>query len=248
MTLFRNFLYILCYLSFVQLSFGPVTINGIPAVAVKKNIVVAFDLHGVLFNVSTKGVMKTLWNTPKKLSLIKLMLTPSFRKQYKATKKLALSTEQRMKLLMPTFPELQKYKKYFIELCNQQDINQDVLAFIRKLKSQGYHLVIASNIGEETYQELVAKYPILKELFEYAFTSGKISGYAKKSSPLYFDRLKALVKEKYMSENIIFIDDHAAAVASACAKNINGIVFVDAAQVSKDFDTAIALINENAKK
>jgi len=232
----------------VQLSFGSVAINDISTIAVKEDIVVAFDLHGVLFNVSTKGVMQILWNTPKKLSLIKLIFTPVFRKQYKATKKLALSTEQRMKLLMPTFPELQKYKKYFIELCNQQDINQDVLAFIRKLKSQGYYLVIASNIGEETYQELVVKYPILKELFEYAFTSGKISGYVKKSSPLYFDRLKALVKEKYMSENIIFIDDRAVAVASARSKNINGIVFRDVAQVSKDFDRAVALMHKKYRR
>ena len=244
MIIHRSFLSILFCLSFAQLSFGAVIINGVSTVAVKKNTVVAFDLHGVVFNVSKKGVMKTLWKTPKKLSLIKLMLTPAFRKQYKATKKLALSTEQRMKLLMPTFPELQKYKKYFIEICNQQDINQEVLAFIRKLKSQGYHLIIASNIGEETYQELEAKYPILKELFEYAFTSGKISGYAKKSSPVYFDRLKAFVQEKYTSRNIIFIDDHTAPVETACAKNINGIVFSNIEQVSTDVDRVIAAMNK----
>lgn len=207
------------------------------------SIVVAFDLHDVLFSFSVFGVLKTVWKLPHKSTLLLHLFSLSFWKTYFATKKQALSTERRFGLLVTQFPFLKKYRSNFIELCNQQSVDQKTLAYIKQLKAAGYRLIIASNIGENTYKDLAKRYPAVIELFDYAFTSGKISEYKKKPYSSYFVALRKYInKNSSEAEYIIFIDNKRKNIRIAAENGIYGIHFTSADRLPGEFDKIITKI------
>jgi len=167
----------------------------------------------------------------------------SFWKTYFATKKQALSTERRFGLLVNQFPFLKKYRSNFIELCNQQSVDQKTLAYIKQIKAAGYRLIIASNIGENTYKDLAKRHPAVIELFDYAFTSGKISGYKKKPYHSYFVALRKYINKNIGDvEHIIFIDNKRKNIRIAMTHGIYGIHFISAEKLPGEFDKIITKI------
>jgi FMN phosphatase YigB (HAD superfamily) len=207
---------------------------------INSSIVVAFDLHDVLFSFSAFGVLRTLWKLPYKSTLILHLFSPSFWKTYFATKKQALSTERRFGLLVTQFPFLKKYRSNFIELCNQQRVDQKTLAYIKQLKIAGYRLIVASNIGENTYKDLAKRFPDVIALFDYAFTSGKIAGYKKKPYHSYFVALRKYIHKNIVDgEHIVFIDNKRKNIRIAEKHGICGIHFTSAEKLPGAFDKII---------
>ena len=199
-----------------------------------KNTVYAFDLHNVVFSLSKKGVIRVLSGAPGKLKLLWLVASPSFWDHYHATKKLADSTESRILLLSQKYPELLRYKQTFFDLCNQQIINSDVVDIIKQLKNKDATLVVASNIGEFTYQDLTKKYPELNTLFDFAFTTGEISDYTKKPDPRFFKNLTRQVHKRFpQTKSIVFIDDKEKNTEAALYTGLNAILFESAQDLAQ---------------
>ncbi|KKR96648.1 MAG: hypothetical protein UU47_C0011G0002 [candidate division TM6 bacterium GW2011_GWE2_41_16] len=204
---------------------------------IRTNQVYAFDLHEVLFILSQKGVLNVLSHTKGKLKLIWLVSSPTFWGSYHETRHLADSVEGRIMLLTQKYPELLRYRQTFFDVCNQQIINNDVVAIIERLKQEGAILVVASNIGEYTYKELTKKYPELNKLFDFAFTSGALSHYTKKPDSRFFKYLTVEIKKRFPSaKSITFIDDKEKNIKSAQYTGLHAILFESAEELAHLLD------------
>jgi FMN phosphatase YigB (HAD superfamily) len=176
----------------------------------EEEIAIAFDLHDVIFKLDAVRATKFVLGASGKLYLLKLFASPTFWKVFKNTKFIG-SAEQRFNLLIHAYPRLKKYKQQFIELCNQQDIIPGMDTLLKRLaeyKEKGIRLFVASNIGKETCEHLMNKYPEIGSLFDGFFTSGSTPNFVKKPSKEYFEALAGFIKQKFALVNtIIFIDD-----------------------------------------
>lgn len=80
---------------------------------------------------------------------------------------------------------------------------------LKKLKNLGYQVYGCSNIGEQSYQYISAKFPEIFNNFTACYTSTAANNHLTKNSPLFFkDAVKFLEQHTgFQPVNIIFIDD-----------------------------------------
>lgn len=114
--------------------------------------------------------------------------------------------------------------------------NPEVVAIIKELNKQHFVQHVGSNIAGTIFGPFAAQHPELFSLFShYHVVDGTRLPIAKKPDALFFQRYLADTHQK--PENIIFIDDRAANVATAQKENIRGIQFKNSAQLRKDLQT-----------
>jgi FMN phosphatase YigB (HAD superfamily) len=222
-----------CFLSYSILSvylsaFGSRMVgkNFLPTVINCSNLIIAVDLHGVLFHADGIQIIRTLCAMKNKRIALKYAFNPFFwlklRKFFKETPVI----EELFFKLTKAYPELMILKDDFIYLCNAQRLDEEIVFCLQELKKRGYILYILSNIGQETYDDLVIRYPSVISLFEGAFIPRSDNGYMHKPQITFYQSFKQhLTAQNYERESILLIDDSALKLRGAEKAAIAGILF-----------------------
>jgi FMN phosphatase YigB (HAD superfamily) len=176
-----------------------------------KNIIIAFDLHSVVFKPDIRRMVCILWRWPKKLSLILCALNlklvwKSFRLLFNSP-----TDQEYFAVFQHHCPDI---LPLVIELFNAFKPIEKTVAIIRELSALGYKLHIASNIGPLRYRVLCDTYPDILKLFERSTiqmgTSGNI---IKKPNPEFFNIYLRYNNPEH--RKVIFVDDKLCNIAAA---------------------------------
>jgi FMN phosphatase YigB (HAD superfamily) len=186
-----------------------------------QNVIIAFDLHSVLFKPNWKEIAHILWQYNNKLSIIACAFNPKL--VYKGLQLLAHNpTDEEVFAFFETF--CPKLMPLAVDLMNAQRIVPAMAELVKELKNKGYALHIMSNIGPRRYPVICSRFADIMSLFEQA----KIINYdhhtvIKKPNPQYFkDYLQSCNPEH---KPVIFIDDNKKNIKAAQEFGFVGIRF-----------------------
>lgn len=195
---------------------------------------IAFDLHGVVFNLAPRKLVTAIGNISHKWTVAGMFINPCFwYKAYQAHKKTAVA-EGIFYDLCTTYPQLMPLKQDFITLSNAQMPNTETLNAIKKLKSAGYTVALCSNIGKETLVDLQQKFPQELALFDILFGTHAGNQYLSKSNPQFYADFLQHVKQCGYDCPVIFIDDKKSNTKKAQAAGMQAIQFKSATQMEKE--------------
>lgn len=230
-------------------------INQIATKKLKQEVEFAFDIHKVLVQKNTKSILRTILKSPHKWQLFGVLTNPGL--LFGLTK----MVYQALVNTMPWAPE--KYRELTaeeliclvrehgndelmaltIDIVNTQHVDPEVKEIVMSLKSLGYPLRIASNIGKDIYiklkQQLEDSKANIFALFEQDEhgMEGKTIDYRvslvqKPDLSFFQEFLDAYDPER--KKLFIFVDDKLVNVKAASQKGFVGIHFKNAQQLRDD--------------
>ncbi len=201
------------------------------------SIIIAFDLHKVLFHRDWRGIIKYLVKMPHKMKGFALLINPFFWiTVYNIWKQTSVGDDIYERLVV-RYPRFAAFKDDFIVLENMQKPDEEIVRIIFNLKAQGYGLYILSNIGDRTFIELAKKNNHFIHLFDHCFLPKKENGYEQKpSAPFYHDFLAFADKKGDGDKAILFIDDRVANLAGAAKVGISGLLCTDTEDLKKSLE------------
>ena len=130
-------------------------------VVTKKVLVVAGD--GVVFkNKMWKKQRDTLVFALRHYNELPLMIFTSIGLAYKALRRQKLTVAS----VLQSFPALEHYKHEIYDFITFENPNQEVIALLKKLKEQGFLLVFAAPIIQESYDYNKQLRPDIFSLFD----------------------------------------------------------------------------------
>ncbi len=196
------------------------------------NTAFAFDLHGVIVKPNISEMLKVIWyDFPKKIVLW-LLVTPSMWPSLFKLTRATLAPEQFLDILLKKYPQFKTFETGFIKLMNSQQLKQDTVDLIIKLKEKGYPIFLASNINLRTLTDLEKKLPVLATLFDGICIPNPSNNYASKPHKEFYVQLKSCIAKYDSTKNyIIFIDNYLPNIKAAFLSGIQGITFNTAQQV-----------------
>jgi len=186
-----------------------------------KDTIIAFDLHSVVFKANKCEMLRIVWHWPKKLKLI--LCGFHLKLVWKAFRLLFHNPtdEEYFALFQQYCPSI---APLIIRLFNAFKPIDGTVDILKELKSQGYTLHIASNIGPRRFAALQSRYPNIMALFEKAtINNGNLENLIKKPHAEFF--------EIYLRDNnpehkhVIFVDDKLRNINAAQNFGIHGIQF-----------------------
>lgn len=172
-----------------------------------QNTIIAFDFHGVVARVSLRGLVWAFFQIPPRELLAALPSMPFIARdliKYSLNNEIS---EQTLDRLAHDYPIVKRLENDVIRMTNQQKPKGYMLDLLKKLKSMGYTLVLASNIGEKTLKDLYDRanesmHEILS-IFDNFVTPTEENGYHYKPHPPYYNELVSL----FPGKKIVFFDD-----------------------------------------
>lgn len=189
----------------------------------KTGCVIALDLHGVVFSLSLRHIVKLLWQCPQKHKL--LILCVNVRFWHSALK--AVLQKQVIEQLINTLAQqhavFAPFKPLALEIANAQKPNQAMVSLLNKLRARNYSLIAFSNIGAYSITTLAMRYPDIFNLFDHIIHTSAHDNYVAKPSPQAFDKLLGVVDIE--KTPLIFIDDTAKNIKQARAMGLYAIPF-----------------------
>lgn len=217
------------------------TLQTIFAVPQKIKGIIAADCHGVI-------VESKKWKRHRKISLLVLrhlydlpfMTKMAFKILYKYFNQEKLS----MLGVFQEFPELEKYRDEIYDIRRLESPIPSMISLLKKLKDEGYLLVLASNLEPDVFEYNLKTCPEYLDFFDFHFLSKDetdITGtaYISKPNPQYFVALRKKVNE-YAGVGddveIIFIDDRTENVESAAQQLDLNIRAVTPEEFKKEYD------------
>ena len=169
-------------------------------------VIITFDLHGVLFTTDYRQFLSILWYSPHVMTLIIHAVRPILWYTCFRLWRQSSPIEQYIMELTTLWPHLAPCRTTLIVLANAQKPNQGMIALVQKLKQEGYELHIFSNIGTIILADLRTKFPEILALFDHTFTTSAAIGYlSKRQSDFFKSYLKSCVALN--GRHVIFIDD-----------------------------------------
>jgi FMN phosphatase YigB (HAD superfamily) len=188
--------------------------------------IIAFDLHGVLFNTSYKKIYEIVKGLPLKASIVRLLVSPLFwYRVYKATSYSPVAEVIYTQLTI-YYPQLTLYEDYFMALANAQCPQQEVFELIHRLKQEHYKVYILSNIGEHMFCHLRTCYPTLFDCFDGIVIAEKQDNYIHKPQEAFFLKFKNLLDQQgIISADLFFVDDNFYHCQSASKYGFKSIYF-----------------------
>ena len=169
-------------------------------------VVITFDLHGVLFTTDYALFCKLLWQSSNLGKLFFHALYPTI--WYRCIRLWLQSSpvEQYIMELTTDWPTLTPCRNILIALANAQKPNVPMIALVHQLKKKGYELHIFSNIGTIILADLHTKFPEILSLFDHTFTTSSQIGYPSKRHEMFF-KLYLKSHESLLKKQIVFIDN-----------------------------------------
>jgi len=199
-----------------------------------EDAVIAFDLHGVVFDLDYGTMIKTALTHPQLFGQLPLLASRNFRKSLRNIRSETRVWEQIFDKLQQRHPTLKPHRQTFISLGNAQKPNKNMVQLLKDLRAHGYHLYILSNIGPEMLAELDQKYPSLMSLFLGRYTPTAENNYHHKPQPEFYDEFKHyLICQGHKNKRVIFIDDHHDNLEAATKAGFTSIKFTSAKKLRK---------------
>jgi HAD superfamily hydrolase (TIGR01509 family) len=199
--------------------------NPLPQQSVmKKDTVIAFDLHGVIFQMSPLLVIKHLIKCPSKKSFFRLLLNIPFMYHFIRTICYKKVIDEWIFSFAKKYKDFAQIQTTAFEVANAQKPTPNIKKLLFKLKKQHYKLYIFSNIGEQSIAILQKRFPEIFELFDTIIYSSPKDNYVAKPSSAAFEKLFKTTAE---NQSYVFIDDNKKNIKKARDFNIYGIRFIN---------------------
>jgi len=194
----------------------------------KKNVIITFDLHEVIFTFDLKKVARILWNFDHKwaifTTLFRLPLVFTLLKMVwkdATDEEFYQVFEKRRPILLPLV----------IEMTNAQKVIPGMEQLIQELHAQGYQLHILSNIGPRRFKQLSLDFPQIINCFDEVKIVQAESNPLKKPDTKFFKHyLSELVND---DQHVVFIDDNRKNIKAARSLGIHAIQFKSTQQLLK---------------
>lgn len=177
-----------------------------------EHIVIAFDLHEVVFKLSYKKLLKAVYGFFKKNPLYNIaLLNPrAVYRVYKVMSHTSRTAENIYDTLTRLYyPGLRESKSEFLAVCNAYELDQEMEKLIKALKSKGYRITVCSNIGRQAFNDFCKEYADLFQQCELIVTACPQREYQRKPSIGFFENFKQECLNNFDNDNLCyyFIDD-----------------------------------------
>jgi len=193
----------------------------LPPLRSPENIIIAFDLHGVLFRHNYRRMIRFFWQSPDKWHLAWATLNPRVWYDVFRLARTCTVPEAFIMRLAQQHATIKKLLPTIIHIMNAQVPHEPTVELVHKLKSEGYQLHVISNIGETIYRDLENQFPEILHLFDNVVVTSAASGYISKPNPeMYYLYLSTTNGNKP-----IFIDDKIKNIRSALNCGIASIYY-----------------------
>lgn len=210
-----------------------------PFIALPQNTVFVFDLHGVVFKKDIAGMIYAASKAPLSIRSLLLLGNPFFWYDFFILFFTRDSAEEIIRKLAHTYPSLEPYIDITIDTANEQLPIQKTVKIIKKLKQQGFRLLIFSNIGITTFRRLINKFPDIFTYFDgYQVTEPKNNWLQKPHKEAYKHFINSFDIDAY---NIVFIDDKKSNIRTAQSLGMYGIYFKNEKNISEHIQRLHAL-------
>ncbi len=170
-------------------------------------VVIAFDLHEVVFNFSYSKFFGSTYKFFKKNPYALTLANPfaGYRvvNTFFSTSKTAENIYTQ--LSEKYYPWLAESKIEFINVCNSYILEPEMEKLLTELKAKGYRLAVCSNIGYQAFEQFKREHPNVFDLFEVIVTSHPERNYLRKPAPEFFDHFKADVAQVVQDPDITFL-------------------------------------------
>lgn len=202
------------------------------------NTIFFFDLHDVILKPDIPKRMKIALNNP--LQGLKLGIRAQTNKNWRNGEQLQIELRQKGD---------KKLAKVVRQFSAAYKVDIEVFQILKQLKSKGYTICMASNIGAHNLDDLLdeshprnkiksAECVTLRDVFalfdDLIFVDYENDDVVSKPDPRYFTLLH---DRRGLAEHIMFIDDNKKNIAAAHACGIHGIRFTSAEKLSHDLKT-----------
>ena len=202
----------------------------------KKTVALAFDLHKVLFAYDYYTALHILCTKMPVRALWPFILKPFFWIELYKTSRRTRVLDDIFEQVEKKYPKAKALWPFGYELSNAQKPRKHMQELLVSLKSDGYILILCSNIGPVPFSLLKQKHPDFFALFESSLTPQNSTGYLQKPQAAFFDSLKLLIKEKYSGiSSIVLIDDRFQNIRQAINSGLEGILFVSLRMLKTSF-------------
>jgi FMN phosphatase YigB (HAD superfamily) len=190
-----------------------------------KNTVFVFDLHDVVLKLSISKSIKSFFKLNNKSEFIHNIFS-YFGED--------LTKQKTLEHYVLTDQNNNSYK---LAVINPHVPNPDTIQILKKLKAAGYQIYGCSNIGEQSYKYIQAKYPEVFSLFTACYTSQAQHNYIKKNNKQAFVNTVNMIENHagFIPENILFVDNSQANLnlATQTDKRFQKIHFKNAYRLRK---------------
>ncbi len=196
------------------------------------SIVIALDIHDVLFSLDYTKLYKRLYTMQHKLIVSKHLINPVFWYRAHRIFKKTRVAEDIFNRLTVLYPELASVKAGFTALTNAQSVDRKVLSIAKELRAKGYKLYILSNIGKETFEQLKHENQDVISLFDGVYVAVPANNYAHKPQRIFYEGFKHYLNhEGHHNKHVLLIDDSIAKIKGAARADIAGLVFISPARL-----------------
>lgn len=204
-----------------------------------QNALFAFDLHGTILKANKLEIFKILIHDLPKLPFsifVKILF-------WDLALKLSTGTfmiKQALIILNNENPKAANTIEHMaVKIMKAYTLTPHIKELLRELTHNGYKLYIASSIWQEGFDELIKKYPELKELFSGAYISCENNNYIHKPEQIYYAEFNEYLKQHHEEhEHILFFDDKYTNIQAIPKRNWYGYVFKNQA----DFEQVLITI------
>jgi FMN phosphatase YigB (HAD superfamily) len=196
------------------------------------NCIIAFDIHGVLFKLDYRAMLRILWRSSCKWLLLKAAFNPwMWRTVFRLLREYS-SVETFFVSLAHAHPTLKPCIPLFIELAAAQTPIAGTIAIAQELKAQGYPLHIISNIGQQMLARFIAKFPDIFALFDAIHVTCIGAHCTAKPHARMYQEYTDLYNPTH--KRVIFIDDRQDNIEGAARFGFAPIHFHSAQQLRTD--------------
>lgn len=194
----------------------------LPPLRSPDNIVIAFDLHGVLFRHDYKKMIHFFIKSDDKWKLIKTTLNPALWIDVFKIARTSSVPEAFIMRLAQQHNTIKSLLPSIIHIMNAQVPHQPTVELAYTLKKEGYILHIISNIGETIYRDLEQQFPEILSMFDHVVVTCAANGYISKPNPEMYYQYLSTINHK---QKPIFIDDKIKNIRSALNCSIASIYY-----------------------
>lgn len=193
--------------------------------------ILVFDLHGVIFSFSIWAGIKDFWqlSAKQKLLVLRAACTPGLIWQVLKLLFTGGVVEQAVLNIKIKYPKLAGVIPFALKIINHQIPKPEMVQLLQELNSQGYKLLIFSNIGEQSISILKHKYPEIFNLFAGELVASASDNYLSKPQPAAFKKFLAKFSDL---NNFLLIDDRDKNLQAAQACGIQGLKFKSSMQLA----------------
>jgi len=199
-----------------------------------ESTIIAFDIHGVLFNPDWKKIGGLVWRNKKAWSLFIYLFNPRFVYDFFILLKHGAVPEAFIMHFAHQYPYFAQFKNLALAIANTQKPIASMINLLIALKSRGYTLHIFSNIGTVLYADLALTFPAIFCLFDAACVPSATTNYHGKRHKKTF--LAYLEQFNPTHKQIIFIDNNARNIRTASRVGIVGIYYKNPTQLKRVFE------------